>query len=299
MNFPMIDFYCASRKKRVSAETNAQCAARLNTIFSDLTQNYGVVLTDTAIKNLSGSVLQTWFNRFAETRKESTINNYLSFLNPFLRWSHEIGYISINLSSLLNYVKLHSIDANPEWEQPKEKYLTHDEVKKLLESAGTGVNAARNRCIIALMLYSGLRVSELCSLTMISIMDRPIGTLYCKRKGGKWTNVHVSTQWYSYLDEYLEGREDTHNPDAPLFLTTRGTPIDRFGVYAIVRPLQEKMGLATGPHVLRHTYISEMEKIGGLTVARDLANHKSYKITNNYDHSTVQQRIDAVENLKW
>lgn len=297
--YPMIQFYCASRKKRVTDATNRQCEDRLNTVFNELTSQHGVTMTDTAIGNLSGHTLQMWFNAFVDARKPSTINNYLSFLNPFLRWAHNIGYITTDLSPLLKFVKVPTADSLPEWEQPKDKYLTHADVEKLLKTAGTGVNAKRNRCIIALLLYSGLRVSELCSLTMQSIMDRPLGTLYCKRKGGRWANVFVSTQWYPYLDEYLEGRTDTHDPNAPLFRTTRGTPLDRFTVYAAIKPIQKALGQATGPHVLRHTYISEMEKIGGLTIARDLANHKSFNITNRYDHTTDQQKSDAVESLRW
>lgn len=297
--YPMIQFYCESRKKRVTDATNRQCEDRLNTVFNALTQHYGVVMTDTAIVNLNGRTLQQWFNAFVDERKPATINNYLSFLNPFLRWAHDIGYIATDLSPLLKFVKIPTADSVPEWEQPKDKYLTHADVEKLLEAAGSGVNAKRNRCIIALLLYSGLRVSELCSLTMKSIMDRPLGTLYCKRKGGRWANVFVSTQWYPYLDEYLADRTDTHDPDAPLFRTTRGTPLDRFTVYAAIKPMQEALGQATGPHVLRHTYISEMEKIGGLTIARDLANHKSFNITNRYDHTTDEQKTEAVESLKW
>lgn len=297
--YPMIDFYVESRKKRCSDATNRQCGERLNTIFDELTASYGVIIHDRTLEGLTGHVLQTWFNAFVDTRKPATINNYLSFLNPFLRWAFQIGYMPEDLSHLLRTMRIPTCDELPEWEQPKEKYLTHEQVRSLLDCVGTGTFALRNRAIIALLVYSGIRVSELCSLTIGSVMERPAGTLYCKRKGGRWCNVYMSKAVYPYLDAYLDTRTDKDDMSAPLFLSVRGKPLDRYAVYTAIRPVQEQLGLATGPHVLRHTYISEMEKLGGVTIARDLANHKSFHITNRYDHTTSQQKEDALKKLTW
>lgn len=297
--YPMIDFYVQSRKKRCTDATNRQCMERLNTIFDELTESYGVILTERTVEGLTGHVLQTWFNAFVDTRKPSTINNYLSFLNPFLHWAFNIGYMLEDLSHLLKTLRIPTADELPEWEQPKEKYLTHDQVHQLLESVDQGALAKRNKAIIALLLYSGIRVSELCSLTIGSVKGRPLGTLYCKRKGGHWCDVYMSKAVYPYLDAYLETRKDQEDLTAPLFLSVRGKPLDRFTVYAAIRPVQEKLGVATGPHALRHTYISEMEKLGGVTIARDLANHKSFHITNRYDHTTAEQKEEALKKLTW
>ena len=191
------------------------------------------------------------------------------------------------------------MDKVPEWDRPQEKYLTHAQVVQLLENMDIGTYAKRNRAIAALFLFSGIRVSELCSLTIGSVFGRPHGTLYCKRKGGAWCDVEISMDVYPYLEDYLETRKDRDNLSAPLFLSARGNPMDRFSVYAAIRPVQEKLGVATGPHALRHTYISEVEKLSSPSVARDLANHKSIRITNRYDHSSPEQRRDAVDKLHW
>lgn len=297
--YPMIMFYAQSRKKQCSEATNHQCVERLNTIFDELIDNYGVILHERWVEKLTGHVLQSWFNDFVDTRKPSTINNYLSFLNPFPRWAFKIGYMPDDLAGLLRTLRIPSVDKVPEWERPQEKYLTHAQVVQLLENMDIGTYAKRNRAIAALFLFSGIRVSELCSLTIGSVFGRPRGTLYCKRKGGAWCDVEISMDVYPYLDDYLETRKDRDNLSAPLFLSARGNPMDRFSVYAAIRPVQEKLGVATGPHALRHTYISEVEKLSSPSVARDLANHKSIRITNRYDHSSPEQRRDAVDKLHW
>lgn len=297
--YPMIDFYVESRKKRCSDATNRQCLDRLNTVFDQLTADYGVVMTAGTIEGLNGVTLQTWFNHFVDARKPSTINNYLAFLNPFLRWAYHIGYMLEDLSHLLSCLRIPSQDELPEWERPKEKYLTHDQVEAILSDISTGAFALRNRAIIALFLYSGLRVSEVCSLTIGSVLGRERGVIYLRRKGGRWCEAEVGLAFYPYLNAYLETRSDGRDMDSPLFLTSRGKPMDRFSVYTALRPVQEKLGVATGPHALRHTYISEVEKIGGPAIARDLANHRSMRITNKYDHTTHDQRAETIAKLSW
>lgn len=297
--YGMVSFYVASRKMAVSKSTNEQCVERLNTILDDLTANYGVVMNDRVINGLTGHVLQSWFNNFMDGRKPSTINNYVSFLNPFLRWAFNIGYMPDDVSRILKTVKIPSIETLPEWERPKDRYLSHEEVSTLLNAGFTGKFANRDRAIVALFLYSGIRVSELCSLTLGSVFNCDEGYIYCKRKGGNWSYVEVSSDFYNYLSEYLAERNDLEDLNAPLFRSYRGGHLDRRGVYAAIAPVQKELGLATGPHALRHTYISEVDKIGGPAIARDLANHSSLRITNRYDHSSPDQRREVLNKLSW
>lgn len=297
--YPMVDFYVKSRKMAVSETTNHLCTERLNKVFDELTEKYHIIIHERIIVGLTGHILQEWWNDFIDGKKHSTFNNYVAFLNPFLRWAYNIGYIGDDLSHILHTVPIPTYDTVPEWERPQEKYLTHEEVDRLLHADFPGDYPERNRAIIALFLYSGIRVSELCSLTIDSVTRNGRGYIYCKRKGGRWSNVEVSEAFYPYLEAYLATRSDADDLNAPLFVSHRGCHMDRCGVYRAIAPIQKALGIATGPHALRHTYISEMEKIGGPAIARDLANHKSFRITNRYDHSTRDQRREALRSLDW
>lgn len=104
--YTLISFYVESRKMTCSADTNTQCKERLNTVFDDWSDHWGVTFGEDFIDGLTGPVVQRWFNEFMKTRAPSTINNYLSFLNPFFLWAYNIGYLDRDYSKLLRRAKL-------------------------------------------------------------------------------------------------------------------------------------------------------------------------------------------------
>lgn len=301
--YPMINFYAESID--VADSSRVHHAEMLERIFTQLRESFGVVMQEEAIHGLNGAVLQRWLNGFKKDRKPSTVNNYIVTLNPFLRWAHSIYPDTIaDFSGVLKTMKLPSYDQLDEDERPKEKYYANEDIEKLLEiPKHDSPLKKRDRAIIALFLGSGLRVSELCSLTIGSLTSHGHGYVYVKRKGGKWKTAEVAEFVYDYIETYLATRADRNNPDAPLFVTTHGTPCNRDNVYnSMVNREKKVMDLdkfQKGCHSLRHTFVSEVEKIGGGAVARDLANHKSLAITNRYDHSNAEQRRTAVDTLAW
>ena len=276
--------------------TAHQCSEKLDRIFRVLTEDYGVIMHDDHIDGLDGRVLSDYYSLLAQGRKMSTRNNYVCFLNPFLRWAYKTKIISEDLSDILATHKLPSENTVPEWER-KNKYISPDEVSLLL-TVMPGRNKVRDRAIIAFFLGTGLRVSEMCSLTLGSVLDSPRGDVYCKRKGGSWEHVLVADFVYPYLEEYLKTRNDLDNHKAPLFVTTHGNAANPNQIYKAIAFKQRSLNLATGPHNFRHTFVSEVEKIGGAAVARDVANHKSIRVTNRYDHTTQDQRVRAIKALR-
>ena len=215
--YPMISFYADSRRGYVNDNTVLLIGQRLQTVFDDWTQNHNVRIGEQYIMGLNGHVLQVWFNQFRVGRKPSTINNYVSFVNPFLRWAYKIGYIPDDISGIIKVMHVPTPDELPPEERPVDKYMTHDDVNRLLTAVDNGDYALRNKAMIALILFSGVRVSELCSLKLKSVLDCPQGYLYCRRKGGRWCYVNVAEEFYPYLTEYLATRDDLGNREAPLF----------------------------------------------------------------------------------
>ena len=296
----MVKFYGESRSTQKSASTARQNVEKLERVMRMLEENHGVVVHEKSIEGLNGEVLQSWYNAFAVGRKMSTLNNYVCTINPFLEWALTMKYIEEDLSRVLKTGKILSSEYLPEWERPKDKYLTHEEANELVNTT-VGRNLLRDRAFIALILYTGLRCEEACSFTLASILDRPRGTLHVKRKGGRWMTLPVNEQVYSYLDAYLATR-DLSDHSQPLFMTSHGNPCSPKQMYKVLAFKQKRVGengVATGAHALRHTFESETEKIGGVGVARDLAGQKSFKVANRYIHTTEEQRREAVDKLRW
>lgn len=299
--YKLVARYTASYKAGGASEVSAaHCAEVLNRIFSQMEQNYGIEVGEDKLSGLTPSVLDNYYNQLAARCKMATRNNYVSMLNPFLRWAWKVARATDeDLSGVLTTHKLPNEKAKPRWER-KEKYMTVQQAKQLMDPADMpGRNKLRDRAICALILESGLRVSELCSLTIGDVLDGERGRIYCKRKGGNWEDVYVKDSFYDMLDAYLKTRTDTSDHSRPLFISTHGHPMNRRTVYAALAYKQKQLGLATGPHCLRHTFISEIEKRNGAGVARDCANHSSLRITNRYDHSHPDQLAEAVNSLPW
>lgn len=301
--YPMIDFYGESIN--AADLTVKHHVETLERIFRQLAE-FGVTLKEESIDGLSGAALQRWFNSVKKGRKPATVNNYVVTLNPFLRWAHTIYPQGVgDFGGVLKTMKLPTYEQLPEEDRPKEKYYTDDQIREMLHVPIPQLDSPlkkRNRAIIALFLASGLRVSELCQLKIGSLTDHGHGYVYTRRKGGSYKTTEVAEFAYPYIETYLETRADRGNPDAPLFMTTYGTPCNRQELYYCMRNVQKKVvgnDYAVGNHVLRHTFVSSVEKIGGGAVARDLANHKTLAITNRYDHSTADQRRKAVDALRW
>jgi len=299
--YPMIDFYCESIQ--ASDRTIAHNMDVLCRIFTQM-KSFGVILHEESIEGLSGAALQRWMNEYKKSHKETTVNNTVVTLNPFLRWAHTIYPEGVgDFGNVLKTMRLPDYDKLPEEERPKEKYYTHEQVAELLEiPKHDSPLKKRDRAIIALYLASGLRASELSQLKIGSLTSHGHGYVYVRRKGGAYKTTEVAEFAYPYIETYLKTRIDRNNPDAYLFMTTHGEPCSPVQLYKSMRNRQKKVvgdSYAVGNHVLRHVFISEAEKAGGGAVARDLANHKSLAITNRYDHSTAGQRRTAVDSLTY
>ena len=298
--FPMIDFYVESCN--VAESTANHNTDLLERVFRQM-ESFGVKLNEESIDGLSGASVQRWFNSAKKTLKPSTMNNYVVTLNPFFRWAHTIYPEIPDVSNVLKTVRLPSYEQIPDDEKPKDKYYSDEDIARLLEIPKRDSDLKkRDRAIIAMFIGTGLRASELCQLTVGSIRNYKHGYVRVRRKGGAIKDVDVAEFAYGYVETYLKTRKGAKDTD-PLFVTTHGEPCSQNQLYKSMRHRQDMAGVdegrQRGNHVFRHIFISEVEKIGGVAVARDLANHKSMAITNRYDHSTAEQRHDAVNALKW
>lgn len=300
-HYDMVDFYYESRRRYVNENTNNLCRTRLNTVLCDWEENWNVVVQKEQIIGLTGIVLQRWSNEFSKTHKPSSMNNYISFLNGFLDWAYKMSFVQENFSYVIKSQKIPDIESIPEDERPQEKFYSNEQIQKLFKTIEEREDSEwiRDEALVSLFLYSGLRREEVAKLTIKSVLNYGRGKIYCQRKGGAWKLVEVNEEWYKYLDKYLEVRQPYSDND-PLFITNRGTGLTKRGMYDVLRKYQDAAELdIRGSHVFRHVFISEVEKAGGIAVARDCANHKHIRITDRYDHTTADQRQVAVNSLKF
>jgi integrase/recombinase XerD len=169
------------------------------------------------------------------------------------------------------------------------KFLTVAEAEALLHSPDEKKpRGVRDRAMLEVLYGSGLRVSELATLKLAEI-NLEDGFLVCRGKGGKERIVPLGRSACAAIKRYLAevrprfdggGREE-------LFLSRRGRPFTRQGVWKLLRQYAAAAGLAAkiSPHVLRHSFATHLlERGADLRSVQLMLGHSQITTTQIYTH---------------
>jgi integrase/recombinase XerC len=155
----------------------------------------------------------------------------------------------------------------------------------------------RDDAALELLYGSGLRVSELCGLSIDDVDERSRwATVW--GKGAKQRRVPISENAASALRRWLaEGRPTmavAGSPAGALLLNSRG---HRLGPRDVRRILDRRSPSPTHPHALRHSFATHMLDGGAdLRVVQELLGHASVRTTQVYTHVS-KERLLAVYDL--
>lgn len=155
--------------------------------------------------------------------------------------------------------------------------LSAEELRKLIAHAGT----VRNRAIVLTLVDSGLRVSELCALT---VGDYNAGRLHVRKgKGGKARYAVVGNRTQKAIWRYMAQRGESRD-DYPLFASRTGRHLRRDNLRAIVARMGKRAGVAhVHPHRFRHTFaINYLRNGGNVLELRELLGHSSLTMVMRY-----------------
>ena len=148
----------------------------------------------------------------------------------------------------------------------------------------------RDDAIVELLYGSGLRVSELCSLTASSI-DLNAATIRVWGKGDKERIVPLSAPATAALQQLLDSVPGAANSREPLFTNQRNNPLTPRDVRRI---LDRRSPVPTHPHALRHTFATHLLDGGAdLRTAQELLGHADLSTTQIYTHVS-KERLQRV-----
>ncbi len=169
-------------------------------------------------------------------------------------------------------------------------FLTVDEVERLLKAPEVSSAAGlRDRAMIEVLYASGLRVSELVTLSLndVNLVD---GFIIVFGKGRKERVVplgrHAIEQVSAYLasarGQILKGREAK-----ALFVTPRGKGFSRMGFWKLLRRHAVTAGItkSLSPHKLRHSFATHLVERGAdLRAVQTMLGHADLATTQIYTH---------------
>lgn len=195
------------------------------------------------------------------------------------------------------------------------KIVPRAQWEELITVAGDGrryaENALRDRAIIALGFWSGIRSHELVQLDVADAKVDPddpetYGTVHVRHgKGDKERHAPVGDRGREYLEAYLDERKEP-DPGAgnPLFVSRNGGRIST----RQVRRLWEAAGLKlerpldVNPHMARHSNATAQVKnaakknVSLYEVAENLG-HASLDTLRLYTHLDLESRRETVRDL--
>lgn len=185
------------------------------------------------------------------------------------------------------------------------EYVEPIRSKKKLEDMKTYLKGRnlRDHCLFIMGINSGLRVSDLLSLTLSSVIDNGRITdriILREKKTGKAKSFPISDNAKKAIAEYLSTRKGADD-DEPLFMSDKGgNAIRRETAWRILNQAAEAVGIkdSIGTHTMRKTFGYHAYKQGtDITVLMRILNHSAPSVTLRYIGITQEQLDDVYLNL--
>ena len=264
------------------------------------------------------SDLKQWLN-FCEANSFTAFPPDFSSVSAFRRKMEEDGkerstqhrFIAA-LRSWINFIELEEAEGLdiplpelPGKNKLQPRILNEAEIKRLLDVCqGVKPLLVRDRAIFEIGYGCGLRVSEICGLSVLDL-DFESKLLRARGKGDKERMVPFLGETARSMAAYLEtvrpllkGKENKNggagSASSKVFLSCSGRPLSRQDVWRTIRKRGREAGVASSrlyPHILRHSFATHL-LAGGMDMRtlQEMLGHTSIVTTQVYSHFDGEMR---------
>ncbi|MCL4158835.1 UNVERIFIED_CONTAM: hypothetical protein GTU68_003001 [Idotea baltica] len=185
---------------------------------------------------------------------------------------------------------------SPKLPQRLPKDLSEEQVNALLEAPDPNDPIElRDKAMLELLYATGLRVTELVSLTMENISLRQ-GVVRVIGKGGKERLVPMGENAVDWIETFIEqGRPQLlgENSSDVVFPSKRAKQMTRQTFWYRIKHYSVVAGIDTellSPHVLRHAFATHLLNYGAdLRVVQMLLGHSDLSTTQIYTHVATER----------
>lgn len=170
------------------------------------------------------------------------------------------------------------------------KAVDADRLQRLFEIPGNDWLSVRDRAILELFYSSGLRLSELVDLDRRDL-DLADALVTVTGKGRKTRTLPIGQYAIDALKHWLSCRNDVASDSEAVFISKRGRRISPRTIQQRVNKhaMQQDIGQALHPHMLRHSFASHLlESSSDLRAVQELLGHANISTTQVYTHLDFQ-----------
>jgi len=229
-------------------------------------------------------------HRFQAKARPSSTARLLSSLKRFYQFAVRQGKLAADPTLNIDTPKL---------PRGLPKSLTEQDVERLLAVPRVETPLGlRDRAMLEVLYASGLRVSELTTLS-VAQFSHDMGVVRILGKGSKERLVPVGEVALDWVRRYkVEARPpllDGRQSDA-LFVTARGQAMTRQAFWHLIKRYATQAGIhrAISPHTLRHAFATHLLNHGAdLRVVQLLLGHADISTTQIYTH-VAKERLKSL-----
>ncbi|WP_363245154.1 tyrosine-type recombinase/integrase [Daejeonella sp.] len=238
--------------------------------------------------SISHQQVRTWIVSLMDNGIEpKSINRKISSLRSFYKFLQREGLIN---SSPMLHVKAPKI--------PKRLpvVITEQKMDSLLDADNVfsdDFEGYRNRLILELLYGTGMRLSELVSLSNedVNIYENQIKVL---GKRNKERIIPISKVLASLIADYqvLKNNQDFNIKSSSLIVTNDGKAVYPKFIYRVVNSILSFISTQDkkSPHILRHSFATTLLNRGAdLNAIKELLGHSSLAATQVYTHNSVEK----------
>lgn len=205
------------------------------------------------IQDVSKEMIEHWIikGKIEKNWSPKTIRTRIAALKSFFTWCVEHNYITDNPVNTIHVPKIPA-------QIPQ--HLTREKAESLLEWTRNYpysyvFERSRASAIIAIFIFTGVRLSELMNLKMIDV-DIENKVLFVRQgKGQKDRMIPIPNKLISILKAYLKDRKRLKKT-CPYFFTSmrEDIQIQYINIRRLVEKLRKSSKIPFHPHMLRHTF---------------------------------------------
>ncbi|MCM1267391.1 MAG: site-specific tyrosine recombinase XerD [Bacteroidales bacterium] len=235
-------------------------------------------------QDLSDYVRYLEENQFAA----ATVSRNIASLKAFYHYLVQEGIVEEDITDKLKAPKI---------EKKAPEIMSPDEVVRLLEQpSGDSPKEIRDKAMLELLYATGIRVTELITLTLADV-NMQMNFILCRDRN-KERIIPFGAAAKNAMARYLDGtrEEMLENKDSDvLFANCSGQPMSRQGFWKLIKHYAKKADIQADitPHTLRHSFAAHLVENGAdLRSVQEMLGHSDISTTQiyaNLNHNHIRE----------